>query len=50
MSCDDHKKFWGKYRGRVINNLDPLGLGRIQVDVANVPGSRLNWPVSKLHR
>ena len=35
----DGKKFFGKYRGTVVNNLDPLQIGRIQVivpDVSNV--------------
>lgn len=33
------KKFFGKYRGTVINNVDPMQIGRIQVmvpDVSNV--------------
>jgi len=33
------KKFYGKYRGTVINNVDPMQIGRIQVmapDVSNV--------------
>jgi type VI secretion system (T6SS) baseplate-like injector VgrG len=33
------KKFFGKYRGTVVNNIDPLQIGRIQVivpDVSNV--------------
>lgn len=33
------RKFYGKYRGTVINNIDPMQLGRIQVmvpDVSNV--------------
>jgi uncharacterized protein involved in type VI secretion and phage assembly len=33
------KKFYGKYRGTCINNIDPMQLGRIQVmvpDVSNV--------------
>jgi uncharacterized protein involved in type VI secretion and phage assembly len=30
------KKFLGKYRGTVINNLDPLQIGRIQVLVPDV--------------
>jgi uncharacterized protein involved in type VI secretion and phage assembly len=37
-------KFYGKYRGTVINNIDPLQMGRIQVqvpDVSNVIPS--NW-------
>jgi uncharacterized protein involved in type VI secretion and phage assembly len=31
-------KFYGKYRGTVFNNLDPLQLGRIQVMVPDVLG------------
>jgi uncharacterized protein involved in type VI secretion and phage assembly len=30
-------KFFGKYRGVVINNIDPLLIGRIQVQVSDVP-------------
>jgi hypothetical protein len=33
------KKFYGKYRGTVVNNIDPLQIGRIQVivpDVSNI--------------
>ena len=33
------KKYYGKYRGTVINNVDPMQIGRIQVmvpDVSNV--------------
>lgn len=33
------KKFYGKYRGTVVNNVDPLQIGRVQVivpDVSNV--------------
>jgi uncharacterized protein involved in type VI secretion and phage assembly len=37
------QRFYGKYRGTVVNNVDPLQIGRIQVmvpDVANViPGT-----------
>ena len=37
-------KFWGKYRGKVTGTHDPLNLGRIQVEVANVFGDgRSNW-------
>jgi hypothetical protein len=35
-------RFYGKYRGTVINNIDPLQIGRIQVsvpDVSVIPGS-----------
>jgi hypothetical protein len=33
---NDGKKFYGKYRGTVINNFDPMQLGRIQVTVSDV--------------
>jgi len=36
---DVMKKFFGKYRGIVTNNLDPEELGRIQVDVPAVSGT-----------
>jgi uncharacterized protein involved in type VI secretion and phage assembly len=35
-------KFFGKHRGTVVNNIDPLQIGRVQVSVPNVtiiPGS-----------
>lgn len=36
--------FYGKYRGTVANNVDPLGLGRLQVVVPTVLGdSGLSW-------
>jgi uncharacterized protein involved in type VI secretion and phage assembly len=31
-------KYYGKYRGTVINNIDPLQIGRIQVSVPDVTG------------
>lgn len=38
------KEFFGKYRGKVINNLDPMKLGRVQVEVPTVLGvNRLSW-------
>jgi len=33
------KTFFGKYRGTVLQNIDPLGLGRLQVDVPDVLGT-----------
>jgi uncharacterized protein involved in type VI secretion and phage assembly len=30
------KKFYGKYRGVVMNNIDPMQMGRIMVQVADV--------------
>lgn len=32
------QKFYGKYRGTVINNVDPLQIGRIQAMVPDVAG------------
>lgn len=32
----DEQKFYGKYRATVVNNLDPLQMGRIQVMVPDV--------------
>src|SRR5258706_14152752 len=41
------QRFYGKYRGTVINNVDPLQIGRIQVmvpDVSNVIPSSWAMP------
>jgi Type VI secretion system/phage-baseplate injector OB domain len=38
----DGAKFYGKYRGTVVNNIDPMQIGRIQVsvpDVSVIPGT-----------
>lgn len=32
------RKYYGKYKGTVVNNIDPKQLGRIQVQVAEVNG------------
>jgi len=32
------KKYYGKYRGTVMNNIDPMQIGRIQVIVPDVSG------------
>ena len=38
------KTYFGKYRGKVSNNVDPLQLGRMQVEVPDVLGDgRLSW-------
>lgn len=39
----DYKKYYGKYRGKVINNVDPLLQGRIIADVPSIPGSKVNY-------
>jgi hypothetical protein len=37
-------KFYGKYRGKVANNIDPMNLGRVQVTVPSVFGTdQLSW-------
>lgn len=38
MRICDPPQFVGKYRGTVINNVDPLQMGRIQVQVPDVLG------------
>ena len=38
------KKFFGKYRGTVVNNIDPLQIGRIQAIVPDVSSTiTTNW-------
>jgi hypothetical protein len=40
----DPNRFYGKYRGKVENNLDPLQLGRLQVSCpAVLGGGSLSW-------
>lgn len=34
----DNNKFFGKYRGMVLNNVDPMQQGRLQVQVPDVAG------------
>jgi hypothetical protein len=48
MTCTERlgsqfEKHYGKYRGKVLENVDPLFLGRILANVAAVPGMRMNW-------
>lgn len=38
------RQYFGKYRGKVVNNIDPLTLGRLQVSVPAVYGtSSVSW-------
>jgi uncharacterized protein involved in type VI secretion and phage assembly len=41
---DSAMKFYGKYRGLVVDNADPLGLARLKVQVPAMPGASLeSW-------
>ena len=47
MNGTSGRSFYGKYRGTVVNNVDPMGIGRIQVlapDVSNVALSSWAMP------
>jgi uncharacterized protein involved in type VI secretion and phage assembly len=35
---DSNGKYYGKYRGTVVNNIDPLQMGRLTVQVPDVKG------------
>ena len=37
------KKYYGKYRGTVINNIDPMMIGRLQVIVSDVSIIPSSW-------
>lgn len=42
--ADVDNRVIGKHRGTVANNIDPMGLGRVQVEVPSVLGDgRLSW-------
>lgn len=43
MNGGGAQKYYGKYRGTVINNVDPLRLGRIQVIVPDVSIIPSTW-------
>ena len=45
---DDHvaEKCLGKYRGRVIDNDDPSDLGRLRIEVPQIPRSLSQWAVA----
>jgi hypothetical protein len=36
-------KFYGKYRGKVVQNVDPDSLGRVLVNVPSVMGAAQDW-------
>jgi cytoskeletal protein CcmA (bactofilin family) len=37
------KHYWGLYRGKVINNIDPMELNRLEVEVPTLPGSAASF-------
>jgi hypothetical protein len=37
------QKYYGKYRGKVVNNIDPLSIGRVQVTVPEVTRTGKKW-------
>ncbi|MCR5868342.1 MAG: phage baseplate assembly protein V [Aquincola tertiaricarbonis] len=44
MSEGETRRYLGKFRGMVINNIDPMQQGRLQVQVPDVLGlNSLNW-------
>jgi uncharacterized protein involved in type VI secretion and phage assembly len=38
MSTDTAQKYFGKYRGMVLSNIDPMQQGRLQIQVPDVAG------------
>ena len=45
------EKYFGKYRGTVVNNVDPLQIGRILVMVPDVSGIvPTSWAMPCSHR
>ncbi|MBP6900220.1 MAG: baseplate assembly protein [Burkholderiaceae bacterium] len=44
MSAGETRRYFGKYRGLVMNNIDPMQQARLQVQVPDVLGlNSLNW-------
>ncbi|MBP7705582.1 MAG: hypothetical protein KA105_09910 [Caulobacter sp.] len=39
----EQKQLWGKYRARVVDDADPLALGRLLVEASTLPDLRLSW-------
>jgi hypothetical protein len=39
----DRKPYLGKFRGTVLNNVDPLQIGRLQLTVPDVPLALSSW-------
>jgi uncharacterized protein involved in type VI secretion and phage assembly len=43
MPDAERKQYFGKYRGTVLNNVDPLQTGRLMVSVIDVPLGLSSW-------
>ncbi len=39
MNGNDGNRFYGKYKGRIVNNVDPEQAGRLLVEVPDVLGN-----------
>ncbi|MDX2216065.1 MAG: phage baseplate assembly protein V [Oculatellaceae cyanobacterium bins.114] len=42
-ATDQIEKFYGKYRGTVVNNIDPKRIGRLQVIVPDISMTVMSW-------
>lgn len=40
---NSHGRFYGKYRGKVLENIDPMVMGRIMIEVPAIPAAISNW-------
>lgn len=43
MSTDNTKKYYGKYRGTVVSNIDPMLMGRLILEVPDVSPTPTSW-------
>ncbi len=39
----NQQRFYGKYRGQVVDNIDPMELNRLLVEVPTLPGTATSW-------
>jgi Type VI secretion system/phage-baseplate injector OB domain len=42
-NAEQMEKYYGKFRGLVRNNIDPMGRGRIQAEVPSISETMLSW-------
>ena len=43
MSSVQDRRYYGKYRGKVLDNIDPMELGRLLVEVPALVGLEASW-------